>query len=83
MLSLPSPAFGPLYVFVFVEERQSQEAERRVHQSTEGGGGWGGGVGCRMAGMQCGKESLLSYCSLVSSVSSHPRTSSSLTGKKH
>lgn len=78
MLSLPSPAFGPLYVFVFVEERQSQEAERRVHQSTEGGG-----VGCRMAGMQCGKESLLSYCSLVSSVSSHPRTSSSLTGKKH
>lgn len=41
-----------------------------------------GGPGCRIAGMRRGKESLLSYCSLVSSVSSHGGTSSSLTGKQ-
>lgn len=36
-LSSPAPLVGLLRVFVFVEERQSQEAVRRVHQSSRRG----------------------------------------------
>lgn len=47
----------PLYVFVFVEERQSQEAARRVHQSSERGAPAAGSL-------ECGVERNL-YCPIV------------------
>ena len=45
-LSSLAPARRPLYVFVFVEERQSQEAARRVHQSSERGAPAAGSLEC-------------------------------------
>lgn len=45
-LSSLAPAHRPLYVFVFVEERQSQEAARRVHQSSERGAPAAGSLEC-------------------------------------
>lgn len=58
MLSLPRAlARRPLYVFVFVEERQSQEAARRVHQSSEQGAPAAGSL-------ECGVERNL-YCPIV------------------
>lgn len=58
MLSLPRAlARRPLHVFVFVEERQSQEATRRVHQSSEQGAPAAGSL-------ECGVERNL-YCPIV------------------
>ncbi|KAF3848029.1 hypothetical protein F7725_021057 [Dissostichus mawsoni] len=57
VLSSPDLAHRPLYVFVFVEERQSQEAARRVHQSSERGAP-------AAASLECGVERNL-YCPIV------------------
>lgn len=56
-LSSPGIAHRPLYVFVFVEERQSQEAARKVHQSSERGAP-------AAASLECGVERNL-YCPIV------------------
>lgn len=62
---------------MFVEERQSQEAMRTAHQSSKCGA-------LALRSLECSRERnlVLSYCFLVSSVSSHTDTSSSFTGKR-
>lgn len=62
---------------MFAEERQSQEATRTAHQRGKCGA-------LALRSLECSRERnlLLSYCFLVSSVSSHTDTSSSFTGKQ-
>lgn len=73
-LSSLAPARWPLHVFVFVEERQSQEAARRVHQSSEQGAPAAGSL-------ECGGERNL-HCPIVPLFPRSHHTSSSLTGKR-
>lgn len=56
-LSSLAPAHQSLYVFVFVVERQSQEAAKRVHQSSERGA-------LAAGSLECGVERNL-YCPIV------------------